>query len=908
MRSKIFFCGLAFLFPLLLWSQPLAVTNLRAGHGEPPLGLAAPLPRLTWQLQRAGRGVRQTAYQVRVAADERALRHGRELVWDSGRVPSEQSVLVPCGGPPTPARARRYWQVRVWDEQGRPSAWSAPAWWERALEGPADWTAQWITTPWPDTLAGSPPAPLLRNDFMLKPKNVARARLYVTAHGLYEAYLNGRKVGDRHFTPGWTSYHQRLQYQTYDVTALLRPGANAAGVALGDGWYRGYLGWSTRRNTYGRELALLFQLEVTYADGEREVVTSGPGWRATTGAIRGSDLYNGETFDARLLQPGELTGSAAGAGWQPARVVERPKDQLLPDESLPVRAIEERMPARRFTTPAGETVYDFGQNLVGHVRLRVRGRAGDTCVLHHAEVLDSNGNFYTANLRDARQELRYILRGEPGGETYAPYFTFMGFRYVRVRGVLPEALSAVVVHSDMRPTGKFECSDSLLNRLQSNIRWGQRGNFVDVPTDCPQRDERLGWTGDAQAFVRTAAFNYDVAAFFRKWLHDLAADQFVDGRVPHVVPQVLKRTDGGSAGWADAATIIPWNLFLLYGDTLFLREQYASMQAWVDYMAREADSTGSVWSKGEHFGDWVFFSVNDDRAGVSAVTSKVLIAQSFFIHSTDLLRRAADVLGRTADAQHYAALADRLRAAYLREFVTPAGRLISETQTAYTLALAFDLLPENLRAGAADRLVENIRRYGHLTTGFLGTPHLCPVLTRFGYADVAFELLERKKYPSWLYPVTRGATTIWERWDGIRPDGSFQEASMNSFNHYAYGAIGDWLYRTVAGLDYDPATPGGRHLILAPTPGGSLQFARAELQTPYGPAACGWDRRDGRLAVSVTVPPNTTATVLLPGAAIGKVSESNRPLAAGNGIVSVRPDDGSISVEVGSGQYEFIYR
>jgi alpha-L-rhamnosidase len=891
------------------FAQDLTVTHLRFEHqGDAVLGTGETAPRFSWQLQTTDRDVLQTAYQIRVAQTPRDLERGRRLTWDSGRTPSDQSVLVPYDGPELGSRERYYWQVRVWDNQGHASAWSEPAYWEMGLLAPTDWTARWIEPAGDPVTDRSTPAPLLRKDFALA-RDIASARLYVTSHGLYRAEINGQRVGDLLLTPGWTSYDHRLQYQTYDVTELLRRGDNAIGVALGDGWYRGYLGWSDRRNVYGNQLGLLLQLEVRYRNGRTERIVSDGTWRAGTGAILKSDIYNGEHYDARQEVADWSQPGFAAAGWTAVTIADHGMDRLVAPVGPGVRVTEVLEPVEVITTPAGETVLDFGQNLVGRLRFTVDGPAGSTVTVHHAEVLDKEGNFYTDNLRTADQEIRYTLRGG-GPETYAPQFTFMGFRYVRVRGwpgeLDPAAFRAEVFHSDMSRAGRFTSSDPLLNRLQENIRWGQRGNFVDVPTDCPQRDERLGWTGDAQAFARTATFNYDVAGFFHKWLADLDADQTENGSVPFVIPNVLGTQASGAAGWADAATIIPWTLYQVYGDERILEQQYESMKAWVRYM-EETAGENDLWNTGFHFGDWLFYSVNDDRDGRSAITDKYLIAQSFFIHSADLLEQTATVLGKTEDARYYRALAERLRRAYRNEYVTPSGRLVSSTQTAYVLALHFDLLPVELRPQAVERLVDNIRSYGHLTTGFLGTPYLLHVLSRFGHPDLAYQLLHRKEYPSWLYPVTMGATTIWERWDGTKPDSTFQNVGMNSFNHYAYGAVGDWLYRTVAGLDNDPAVPGYRRLRLHPQPGGELDSAQAEYDTPYGPAACGWQQTADGWQIDVTVPPNTTARLVLPGAGEQAVRLDGKDLTTGNGIHSVAKAGEDRVIELGSGSYRFTY-
>jgi alpha-L-rhamnosidase len=566
-----------------------------------------------------------------------------------------------------------------------------------------------------------------------------------------------------------------------------------------------------------------------------------------------------------------------------------------------------------FRTPAGDIVADMGQNMVGWVRLAAQGPAGTTVTLRHAEVLDKQGNFYTENLRGAKATARYTLKGG-AREVFEPHFTFFGFRYVAVDGypgeLTPENLTGVVIHSDMPVTGRFETSNPMINQLQSNIAWGQKGNFLDVPTDCPQRDERLGWTGDAQVFARTAAFNMDVAGFFTKWLGDVAADQYPDGRVPHVIPDVLTtfggQPAGGSAAWGDAAVVIPWTIYLTYGDTRVLERQYPSMARWVEFERTRAGDD-LIWDGDPHFGDWLAFATTrSDYPG--ATTGKDLIATAFFAHSTELMERTALVLGRKDDAARYGELFERIKGAFLREFVTPNGRVGENTQTAYVLALEFDLLPDGLRAQSAGRLAREVRERGHLTTGFAGTPYLCHVLARYGYLKEAYLLLNRREYPSWLYPVTQGATTIWERWDGQKPDGSFQDPSMNSFNHYAYGAIGDWMYRVMAGLEIDPAAPGYKHVIVRPQPGGGLTSVKATHETMYGPASSEWTLDGGQFELVVTVPPNARATVRLPMAQLAGVTESGQALATGPGIAAVRQDGEAVVAEIGSGRYRFAYK
>jgi len=884
----------------------LNATSLTCEYFTNPLGIDVRQPRLSWKLQADGRGALQSAYQLRVAANP----DGSGLVWDTGKVESDQSVHVAYAGPALAARQRCWWQVRVWDRDGAASDWSEAAFWEMGLlDG---WQADWITPDWDEDLSQSQPAPHLRRAFTLDGA-VASARVYVTSLGLYELHLNGQRVGDGLLTPGWTAYDKHLQYQTYDVTALLAEGENALGALLGDGWYRGWLGFEGNRNTFGDRLALLLQLEVTYADGRTLTIASDSGWKATTGPLLSSDVYMGEIYDARL----ELTGWAAPAyddrAWKGVRVYEHGKAMVSAQVAPFMRRQEELKPVKFFHTPAGELVYDFGQNMVGWVRLKVSGPAGAVITLRHAEVLDQQGNVYLANLRTAKQMIQYTLKGE-GVEVFEPFFTFMGFQFVRVEGLPGEpaedTLTGIVVHSEIPSTGEFECSNPLINQLQHNIVWGQKGNFVDVPTDCPQRDERLGWTGDAQVFIRTATFNRDVAAFFTKWLRDLAAEQRPSGGVPMVIPDVMGRAsrsfmpEASSAAWADAAVICPWTIYQSYADTRILEAQYESMAAWIGYMRAAAGET-DLWTTGFHFGDWLDYRGRGEM-DAAPITDRELIASAFYAYSTSLMMKTALALGREADAQMYADLLARIKAAFCREFVTPDGRVASNSQTSYVLALHFDLLPEDLRPKAAARLAEQVKRYNyHLTTGFVGTPYLCGVLSRFGYTALAYELLNQETYPSWIYPVKMGATTIWERWDGIKPDGSFQDVGMNSFNHYSYGAIGEWMYRVAAGIELDPLQPGYKHALIQPEPGGGLTHVRAALETPYGRLASAWQLGDDGFKLQVSVPANTRATVRIPGSSLAQVSEGGAALAPGSGITAVREEGGCVVVEVGSGEYSF---
>ncbi|KAA9035645.1 Bacterial alpha-L-rhamnosidase [Ginsengibacter hankyongi] len=869
-----------------------------------PIGIGTSRVRFTWQLHSNKRNVMQSGYEIRVSESEPLLQQGKKLEWNSGKILSDQSVYVDYKGSPLQSNKKYYWQVRVWDNEGKLSDWSQPAFFQTAFFQTNDWKAKWIQPGFIDSVGQ--PSPMFRKQFTAK-KKIKSATAYITAHGLYEAQINGQRVGDAYFTPGWTSYNKRLQYQAYDVTNLLKKGSNAIGVTLGSGWYRGHLAWGGNKNIYGKDISLLLQLIITYTDGTMQTIVSDGSWKSTTGSVISSSIYDGETIDDRAQKADWTLPGYDDSKWSGVKMESFSNDNLIATINEPAKKHETIKPVKVITTPKGEKVIDFGQNLVGWVMLKVKGNTGDTVIIKHAEVLDKEGNFYTTNLRAAKATSTYILNGK-GEEYFEPHFTYYGFRYIKVEGIKgalnPEDFTAVAIYADMKETGTFSTSNAMINQLQHNIQWGQKGNFLDVPTDCPQRDERLGWTGDAQVFSPTASFNMNVNNFLDKWMKDVAADQFPDGRVPHVIPNVLGPDAGGSTGWSDVSTIIPWNMYLAYGDKQILEDQYSSMKAWVEYMHKQ--SHNNLWNTGTHFGDWLFYRPDDDNSGRAAVTDKYLIAQCFYAHSTQLLISSAKVLGKTDDVDYYTDLLQKIKGAFLKEYVTPNGRLVSSTQTAYVLALNFDMLPESLRTQAAERLVENIKSYNnHLSTGFLGTPYLCHVLTRFGYDDVAYKLLLQTTYPSWLYPVKMGATTIWERWDGEKPDSTFENPGMNSFNHYAYGAIGDWMYRKMVGLDTYEDGVGYKHIKIQPHIGGGFTYASASLQTYYGKVSNSWKIENHKILMDVEIPANTKATVFVPAESADAIKESGNVLSQVLGIKLKNSKDGYVALELGSGTYHF---
>ncbi len=890
----------------VIFAQDLTVYDLKVEHKKNPYGIDNQNPRFSWKINGPGFNIMQMAYSIRVATDPKFP--ASKIFWQSGMINSGGSILQEYKGPALKSGQKYYWQVKIRDNRGKESKWSETAFWETGLFSPSDWKAKWIEMEG-DTNRYSP-SPHFRKEFSVS-KSVVRAMVYVTSHGFYELHINGSKVGDQVLTPGWTTYGKRLQYQVFDVTGMIAKGNNAVGAVLGDGWYRGTLAWGNNWAIYGKRLGLLMQMKLTYSDGTEEMIITDETWKCSNdGAIRMNDLYNGETYDARKKLTGWSKTGYDERYWVKVRVAEY-SIPLITSESVAVRKMNELKPVKIFRTPKGSLIADMGQNMVGWIRLRVSGPAGTVIKIRHAEVLDKYGEFYTENLRLAKCELQYTLAGS-GEEIYEPRFTFMGFRYIEVTGfpgtLTPDNLTGIVVHSDMELTGYYESSSKLLNQLQHNIQWGQKGNFVDVPTDCPQRDERLGWTGDAQAFSRTAAFNFNAAPFFTKWLKDVALDQKPGGEVPDVIPDVLNRqnatTAQPSAGWGDVAVIVPWTMYTVYGDRRLLEQQYPSMKAWVEYIRKRAGES-YIWKGGSKYGDWLFYHppVNN-HPEPDGHTDHDFIATAFYAYSTKLLADAARELGNTDDEKYYSGLFNMIKSVFIHEYVTPSGRVGTNSQTSYVLSLMFDLLPEELRDEAAAFLVNDIKsRRNHLSTGFLGTPYLCHILTHTGYPDVAYDLLLQETYPSWLYPVKMGATTIWERWDGQKTDSTFQDAGMNSFNHYAYGAIGDWMYRVSAGIE--ARSPGYKDILIQPHVTDKLNYSKASFESSYGTISSGWEVKDGKIFVSVKIPANTNALILLPADDPSRIYESGAALAGNKKFRSVAKQDGVTAVETGSGEYLF---
>lgn len=742
-------------------------------------------------------------------------------------------------------------------------------------------------------VVASAPVPMIRKSFELDAELIA-AQLHITALGLYEAEINGTPIGDQVFAPGWTDYRKRVSVQTWDVTEQIGQGENVLGVILGDGWYCGHVAWIGRRG-YGDRPALRACLELDLADGSKQLIASDPSWLCSTGAILQSDFLMGEEYDARLEQVGWSLPGFQDADWRETSVVELEQEpELCEAIAPPVRRIEEIKPdvlGEKSIWLHRKRIYDFRQNFSGRIRVRIDAPRGTVIRFRYAEVLNPDGTIYTENLRSARATDIYVCAGA-GEVCWEPRFTFHGFRYVEVDVSQLESdstleLTGVVLHSDTRPTGTFQCSNSLLNQLQKNIVWGQKGNFLEVPTDCPQRDERLGWTGDAQVFIRTACFNMDVREFFHKWMRDARDAQSPRGGIPPVIPNngyVPGQEDGGPA-WSDANVICPWVIYLCYADRKILEDHYASMQLYLEFL-RDHQSIDLIRSHPDldswrGYGDWLAL---DGSSGLEGQTPKDLIGTAYFAHVAELMAKIARVLGRPEEGEQYDALHREIVAAFQNRFIAPGGLLVSATQTAYVLALKFGLFPESMRADAAAELVRDIKKRDyHLSTGFVGTPHLLDVLEESGHLDVAYRLLEQETFPSWLFPVKNGATTVWERWNGWTPEDGFQDCSMNSFNHYAYGAVGAWMVRSAAGLDLDPEVPGYRHIVFRPNPGGSLTWAEAGLETPIGRTSIRWDLDSEKLKIRLEVPGESRATFFAPSG-FQRVEGAAEPHPLGPGV------------------------
>jgi alpha-L-rhamnosidase len=901
----------------------IVASSLRSEYLIDPLAIDTREPRLSWQVDSNTRGARQTAYHIIVATNAANLTANKGDLWDTGKVASSETIQIAYRGKPLQSRQQCFWKVRVWDQNGQPSSWGSPAQWTMGLMEPADWSAKWTGDKLPSVENIS--ATMLRQEFKLSSR-AKRAIVYASALGVYELHINGQRVGDQLLAPEFTDYHSRTQYQAYDVTALLRPGANAIGAVLGDGWYAGGIGLARSlvkkpRNIYGDHPRFIAQLEVDLADGKKERVATDESWRTSReGPIRSSDILDGEAYDARREMPGWDSPGFADKAWQAADVASNVRTTLVAQPNEAIRVSREIKPVSVNEPKPNVYVFDMGQNMVGWCRLKAQGAAGTMVTIRHAEMLNDDGTIYTDNLRAAKQVDAYIMRGidRPGGvETFEPHFTYHGFRYVEVTGLQtkprPDVITGRVFHSAMTEAGSFECSDPTLNKLWQNILWTQRGNMLGIPTDCPQRDERLGWMGDIQIFVGTGIFNMDMAAFFTKWMRDVRDAQAEDGRFADFSPHPFGKDKifTGVPGWGDAGIVVPWRVWQQYGDKRMLAESLESGKRWVEFI--RSNNPDLLWKnkRGNDYGDWLNSDtlIYEGFPRTGGQVPKEIFATMMFAHAADLVSRMSQVLGKEDEAKKHRQLFEDIKTAFNKAYVAEDGRIQGDTQAGYALALHFDLLPEKLRPPAVKYMLEGIDRYkGHMSTGFHSTYRMMLELTGSGHNEVAYKLINNHTFPSWGYSIENGATTIWERWDGYVKGRGFQNKGMNSFNHYAIGAVGEWMYRVILGINNDDAHPAYEHFTLRPYPGGGLKWAKGSYDSIRGKIESSWSVVDGKLKLDVRIPANTTATVYVPAKDAASVMESGKQASASTGIQLLRSEDGSAVFLVQSGKYSFEVR
>ncbi|MFN3649901.1 MAG: family 78 glycoside hydrolase catalytic domain [Armatimonadota bacterium] len=919
--------------------------HLRCEYLVDPTAVEARAPRLSWRFDSPERGQRQTAMRVLVASSRERLDRDQGDLWDSGKVASDVSTGVAYGGRPLSSRQQAFWKVRAWDAAGKATPWSETAEWTAGLLKKGDWTADWISFRDTSPVHQSreklhlPPARYYRKEFQA-PRAVKRAVLYASALGLVELRLNGKPVSDEAFAPGWSDYKRRAYYRAYDVTKQLGRGANALGAVLADGWYSGYLGYGllvgygpyrTGRSFYGKTPALLAQLEIEYTDGSRQTVGTSPEWKTTDRTpVREADMLMGESYDARMELPGWDRAGFDASGWEPAvraeengsvkapyadsagqreielGFVEPPVLQAY--SGVPVRVTQTLKPVRKTQPAPGTYIFDMGQNFSGVVRLRVKGPAGTSVRLRFGEMLHPDGRLMTENLRRARATDTYVLRGDPNGEEWEPRFTYHGFQFVEVTGYPGEpgmdAVTGLVLHSDTPLTSSFECSDPMLNRFFQNVVWTQRANFFEVPTDCPQRDERLGWMGDAQVYARAATYHADVASFFTKWMDDVEESQLPNGAYPDYAPYPMFHggPEGYGTAWTDAGVICTYTIHQVYGDHEIVRRHWDSMKKFLEFRARRSPDRRGV-SKGNTWGDWL---------SLGETTPIELVDAAYFAYSAQLMARMAPHANGGKDLQRCRDLAEEVTERFQEDYVRADGTLKVDTQTAYVLALAFDLIPAHLRARSAARLAQKIEENGfRMATGFLGTRSLLPVLTATGHHDLAVRLMQSRQFPSWGYEVENGATSVWERWNSYTKEKGFGDAGMNSFSHYAFGAVSEWMFQSLAGIDTSGL--GYKQLLLRPgppAPGSNpdhepVSWVKAEYDSLHGKIRSHWRRTPDAFELEVTVPANTTAVLHLPAVGAATVTEGGKPLHQVKEIRVGRELSDRIELRLGSGTYRF---
>ncbi|MCJ8328752.1 MAG: family 78 glycoside hydrolase catalytic domain [Lentisphaeria bacterium] len=862
------------------------LTNLRCEYLTNPLAIETQQPRLSFEGLCTREGAAQSAYRIIVANSKELLKAGKGNLWDSGRIESNQSLHIKYEGRKLKSFQQVFWKSIVWDESGHLGSWSKAASWTMGILKENEWKAHWIS----NYLDMSNTSPLFRKEFKAT-KKVRRALLHVTALGLYDIKINGRDVTDDLFAPGWTDYSKRRYYRAYDVTTLLKKDSNCIAAELGEGWYKGVMGWDKNHwQGYGNQIKLLAQLRIEFEDNSVETIATDKTWKSLFGHTVQSGFYCGETVDAQLEPKGWQKVGFDDSSWAPAgdhgASHSVPADQpAVPLESYPaepVRRTEEIKPLKMWSISPGKVIYDFGQNFSGWVRLQFKGKAGAVIRMRFGEMVNDDKTLYVENLRNALSTDTYVMKGA-NHEVWEPKFTFHGFRYVEVSGcpVAPNVnnVMGIVIGSDTTPVGEFECSNPMINKLYSNAVWTQRANFIEVPTDCPQRDERLGWTGDAQVFIRTAICNMDVAGFFTKWMNDLMDAQGSDGAFPNVAPNILVNSGlkNGDAAWGDAGVVCPWVLYQCYEDKELLAKMYPHMKAWIGYLKK----TSKDFLRGpqyipphSQFGDWL---------SMNAVTPFELVQTAHYAYATDITRKAAEVLGITKDVKHYGGLCNDIKKAFNKAYVKKNGIILGDTQTGYLMALKFDLLNDKQSELAVKHLVANIKKKkNHISTGFIGTAIIMSVLRDKGHLELAYRLLENKSFPSWGYSIVNGATSIWERWNGWTKEDGPGNVHMNSYSHYAYGAVVEWMFDTIGGIDHKGC--GFQHITLRPQPGGSLKYSRAQFHSPYGLIKSSWVKRKSHFSYDITIPPNTRATVVLPVKNLDRVKLNGRKILAQESI------------------------
>jgi len=908
----------------------MRVNFLRCEYLLNPLGIDVVKPRLSWIVESDERSQYQNAYRIIVASTKEGLDDNEEILWDTGKIVSDQTTHVIYKGKPLESEMKCFWKVMVWDKNDDPSEWSEPSMWTMGLLEASDWKAKWIGAQLKEEKRSKVrrkyyPSPLLRKNFRID-NQIKQACVYVTALGEYELYINSKRVGDHILAPEWTDYSIRTQYQTYDITDLLTQGENVIGAMLGDGWYIGYMGPGSipgRFNCYGVIPRFLLQMSIITSDGiTREIITDSDWKLFEDGPIERSDHFKGEIYNAQKEKKGWNSPGYDDSNWANASVDDSISTQLVAQMNEPIRIVKEFHPISITEPEPGVFIFNLGQNIAGRCRIRLGGATCEpnaTVILRHGEILNPDGTLYTANLRTAKATDRFILNGTEERE-FEPHFTYHGFQYVEVKGLKPgikpklDMITACVIASDSRVVGAFESSDSMLNKLWENIFWTQRDNMISVPTDCPQRDERMGWMGDAQVFSQTSNYNMDMAAFYTKFIQDMQDEQWQDGRYPQYIPfpEVLIEKDiplgVGSPAWSDAGLIIPWDLYLNYNDKRIIKEHYESAKKFIDFIYSKNKNLRWIRFTGANYGDWLNGDTiqSEGYPKYGASIPKTLFATAYFAHSTELLSNMAKLLGLDDDYEKYSDLAGQIKDKLISRFVEEDGRIKGNTQAGYALLLHFNLLPEELRSKAAAHLIDAIQKYdGRISTGFCTTLPMMLELTKMGYNDVAYELLLSRKFPSWFYMIDQGATTMWERWDGYVEGRGFQTVEMNSFNHYSIGAVGEWIYRVILGINLDEENPGYKHVILKPKPGGGLNWAKGYYESIHGKITSRWKIEDGELTYELEIPVNITATVYLPSESVETTTESDKPIKDSSDIEIAGFENGEVVLKVGSGNYKF---